>query len=280
MIIDFHTHIFPESVRESRETFFEGEPAFELLYNSPGAKLAGAEEIVSTMDAQGVDLSVVFGFPWKSMQTMRMHNDYILDAVAKFPERLIGLCCVDPMHPEAAAEADRCLDAGLSGLGELAVYDTGFTPSVLDKLQPLMALCLERALPVLIHTNEPVGHVYPGKSPMTLGELYRLVQAFPENKIVLAHWGGGLFFFHLMKKEVKTVLKNIYVDTAASPFLYDPAIYKIAVEIIGCEKILFGSDYPLLPPDRYFEEMNRGGLSPSEYDRICGLNAKHLLKQY
>ena len=278
MIIDFHTHIFPEAVRQQREAYFEDEPAFELLYDSPRARIAGAQEIVSTMDAQGVDRSVVFGFPWKSMETMRMHNDYILDAVKRFPERLIGLCCLDPGHPEAVTEARRCLKEGLCGLGELAFYDTGFTPAILEQLQPLMALCREADVPVLIHTNEPVGHAYPGKSPVTLAEIYRLIQAFPANKIVLAHWGGGLFLFHLLKKETKAALKNVYFDTAASPYLYDPDIYRIAADIVTPEKILFGSDYPLLPPNRYFDEMHRGGLSASEIRTVSGLNATQLLK--
>jgi len=278
MIIDFHTHIFPEAVRQHREAYFKDDPSFELLYSSPRSKLSGAREIVSEMDARAVDCSVVFGFPWKSMKTMRMHNDYILEAVKRFPKRLIGFCCLDPEHPEAAKEARRCLKEGLCGLGELAFYNTGFTPSIIEQLQPLMALCREADVPALIHTNEPVGHLYPGKSPMTLAEIYRLIQAFPANKIVLAHWGGGLFFFHLLKKEAKTALKNVYVDTAASPFLYDPDIYRIAADIFTPEKILFGSDYPLLSPGRYFDEMHRGGLSLSEIRTISGLNAKRLLK--
>ena len=278
MIVDFHTHIFPEAVRQHREAYFKDEPAFELLYNSPRSKLTGAKEIVSEMDTQGIDCSVVFGFPWKSMKTMRMHNDYVLEAVKRFPTRLIGFGCLDPEHPEAATEARRCLKEGLCGLGELAFYNTGFTPSIIGQLQPIMALCKEADAPVLIHTNEPVGHVYPGKSPMTLVEIYRLVQAFPANKIVLAHWGGGLFFYQLLKKETKAALKNVYVDTAASPFLYDPNIYRIAADIITPEKILFGSDYPLLPPGRYFDDMHQGGLSPSEIRSISGLNAKQLLK--
>jgi len=280
MIIDVHTHIFPETVRKGREAYFKGEPAFELLYDSPKSKMVGAEEIVSAMDEQGVDRSVVFGFPWKEIATCRMHNDYILDAVKRFPDRLTGLCCLDPAHPDAAAEAERCLKDGLSGLGELAFYDSGFTRASLEQLTPLMALCREADLPVLIHTNEPVGHSYPGKSPMTLRELYRLIRTFPENKIVLAHWGGGLFFFHLMKKEVKTALANVYVDTAASPYLYDAHIYRMALEIIGPDKVLFGSDYPLLPPNRYFAEMRESGLSPSEIQQVSGLAARRLLKLY
>jgi len=61
-----------------------------------------------------------------------------------------------------------------------------------------------------------------------LKQIYNLVKRFPENKIVLAHWGGGIFFFNLLKKDVKESLKNVYFDTAASPFLYDTQIYRYA----------------------------------------------------
>jgi predicted TIM-barrel fold metal-dependent hydrolase len=92
----------------------------------------------------------------------------------------------------------------------------------------------------------------------------------------LAHWGGGLFFYALMKKEVKQTLKNVYFDTAASPYLYDPEVYKSAIQLVGIDKILFGSDYPLLAPKKYFSEMEQSGLTKDEINPICGLNAKHL----
>jgi len=131
---------------------------------------------------------------------------------------------------------------------------------------------------VLIHTNEPVGHDYPGKTPNTLAQIYRLVERFQANTLVLAHWGGGLFFYSLLKKEVKDRLKNVYFDTAASPFLYDPAIYRMAVELVGVEKILFGSDYPLIEPQRYFKELDSLQLPIEQRAQICGLNAERLLK--
>ena len=46
MIIDFHTHIFPETIRENRGDFFNGEPEFTLLYDSEKSKLNGADDIV------------------------------------------------------------------------------------------------------------------------------------------------------------------------------------------------------------------------------------------
>jgi hypothetical protein len=46
---------------------------------------------------------------------------------------------------------------------------------------------------------------------------------------------------------------------------------------VGADKILFGSDYPLLPPERYFREMEAAGLSSCDRELICGGNAAGLL---
>ena len=80
-----------------------------------------------------------------------------------------------------------------------------------------------------------------------------------------------------MKKVVKETLRNVWFDTAASPYLYTPDIYRVAVEAVGSNKILFGSDYPLLKPQRYFNEMASAGLSPKCIERMIGLNAAELL---
>jgi len=277
VIIDCHAHIFPRWIREKRETCFPSEPAFRLLYESPKSRMAGADEIVSAMDEDGVDRSVVFGFPWKDPDIARRHNDYILSAVEKYPRRLSGFCCVDPYSEGSAAEAARCLDSGLRGVGELAFYGSGISEDILERLGDIMALCRERDLPVMIHTNECVGHAYPGKAPISLEEIYALVKAFPENRIILAHWGGGIFFFNLLKKEVRETLANVYFDTAASPFLYHPDIYATAVQLAGVDKVLFGSDFPLIRPARYFKEMTSSGLPKADMDRICGENARRLL---
>ncbi|NQU63533.1 MAG: amidohydrolase [SAR324 cluster bacterium] len=278
MIIDYHTHIFPDQVREHRETFFPGEPGFELLYrDSEKSNIVGVEELVRTMDEQGVDISIVFGFPWQRPETCRLHNNYVMEAVRRFPDRLLGLCCLDPFMRDPVPEIERCLAGGLSGVGELAFYDRGLDGEVLTALTPVMAFCLEKNLPVMLHTNEPIGHEYPGKAPITLRQIAELIKRFPKNKIILAHWGGGIFLYHLLKKELKGLLENIYFDTAASPFLYDNRIYKIAIEMIGVDRILFGSDFPLLKPERYFSEMEVSGLRAEQIAAICGLNAARLM---
>lgn len=277
MIIDFHTHIFPKAIHENRDKHFSSEPAFKLLYASSKAKFAGVNEIVASMDEHGVDVSVIFGFPWNNSDTFKKHNDYIMEAVAQYPARLKGLCCFDPLNKEAAAETERCLKGGLSGVGEIAFYQTGIDEMHRKILEPVMEICRRNNLPILIHTNEPVGHMYPGKTDITPAQIYSLVKEFPENKIVLSHWGGGIFFFNLLKQEVKKTLNNVYFDTAASPFLYDPEIYRIAVQIVGKEKILFGSDFPLIKPARYVEELSKSGLPNKDVEYICGTNAARLL---
>ena len=277
MIIDMHTHIFPPEFRKDRSVCFHGEEAFYLLYSDPKACMIGARELIATMDEEGVDRSVVFGFPWRSAERFRRQNDYIMEAVAAHSDRLIGMACFDADHPAAAEETRRCLEGGLTGVGELAFYEAGITADKLDRLEPVMALCREKDVPVLIHTNEPVGHLYPGKSPNTLSQIYALVRRFPDNRLILAHWGGGLFFYALLKKEVRAALQNVYFDTAASPFLYDAAVWETAARIVGADKILFGTDYPLLRPARYFKEIDAGHLSAANRDLIKGGNAAHLL---
>ncbi|MBK5101241.1 MAG: amidohydrolase [Desulfobacteraceae bacterium] len=278
MIIDFHAHIFPPFFTEKRSALFIDEPAFESIYRSPQARAVEVGELLRSMDEEGVDKSVVFGFPWERAEHYRRHNDYIIEAVQQHPDRLIGFCCFSPLSPEGPREAERCLLLGLSGVGELAVYDAGLSSRVTDALEEVMALCAQFDVPFLLHTNEPVGHDYAGKTPMTLRQIDRFLRAYPSNRIVLAHWGGGLLFYALMKKEVKEVLKNVWFDTAASPYLYIHDIYRIAGEVIGFEKILFGTDYPLLRPQRYLKEMASAGLSARSIEQITGLNAAHLLK--
>jgi predicted TIM-barrel fold metal-dependent hydrolase len=278
MIIDSHTHIFPGEIRNKREDFFDGEEAFKLLYSVPGSKLAGAEELIRNMDNEGVDKSVVFGFPWKTRDYFKRNNDYILNVVERYKDRLIGFGTFFPLAKDAEKELERCLKAGLSGVGELAFYTRAISENTIKTFRPIAEIAQTFDVPILLHTNESVGHYYPGKTPMTLKEIYDFLHSFPDNKIILAHWGGGIFLYYLMKKVVKGVLKNTWFDTAASPYLYDKEIYSISTKIVDFDKILFGSDFPLIKPSRYFEEMKDADLPKDAIGRICGENAVSLLK--
>jgi predicted TIM-barrel fold metal-dependent hydrolase len=143
-------------------------------------------------------------------------------------------------------------------------------------MQPLVDVMLEHKLLLLLHTSEPVGHAYPGKGSVTPDRLYPFIAGFPELTIICAHWGGGLPFYALMP-EVKQSLKNVYFDTAASPFLYTPAVYEHVSRLAGAEKILFGSDYPLMPPGRLLREIDSVDLSAEDRELVLSGNARRLL---
>ena len=127
-----------------------------------------------------------------------------------------------------------------------------------EAMQPLVEVLREHQLILLTHASEPVGHIYPGKGSVTPDMLYPFITNFPDLPVVCAHWGGGLPFYALMP-EVKEALKNVYFDTAASPFLYRPGIYSQVSQLVGAERILFGTDYPLLPPGRLLREIDSAG---------------------
>ena len=272
-----HTHIFPRFVREDRGRLFSSEPAFEALYRDPKARCAGASELVERLDEDRVDLAVTFGFPWSSRDLCSRHNDYVMEEVAGYPGRLKGFCCVPADAGWAAAEVGRCLAGGMSGVGELAFYDRDFSEDLIASCGDVMAQAVDFDVPVIVHANEPVGPGYPGKAPVTPGGIYRFVKAYPENRVILAHWGGGIFFYRVMKREVGETFSNVWFDTAASPYIYRPEIYPLAVSSAGRERIVFGSDFPLIPPQRYFDEMAETGLPSDDISAICGGNAMSLL---
>lgn len=276
MRIDVHTHAFPPEVCQNREVYMDGEPEFRLLYGHPKAKMVTVEDLVRTMDEHEIDVSVVFGFPWINEDRIKRHNDYILKCVERNPGRLIPLACVHPGERYAVREVQRCLEAGARGVGELAVY------SECDR-QRIFAHYAEIAREVkgfsgvmLIHANEPVGHKYPGKATQGLEFYYEIARIASDVRLILAHWGGGIFFYELLKKETKEILKNVFYDTAASPFLYDKSIYRVACDIVGGERVLFGSDYPLISPEKYIKEIQDCGISKDDAEKILGANAARI----
>ncbi len=277
IITDVHTHIFPPEIIAEKELFFADEPEFELLYGPASSRMASAELLIRSMEENGVGRSVVFGFPWRNAQTRARHNDYVIEAAARFPDRLLPMACLDLLSPSCVAEAAQMISAGVRGLGELAVYSAGGNMDrVFDNFKQIGALCREKRIALLVHANEPVGHQYPGKAPYGLDFYYDLARAAAGTTLIFAHWGGGLLFFELLKKQAPCEFANIFYDTAASPYVYKAGVYKAAIQAVGADRILLGSDYPLISPKRYFDEMNRAGLTQPEIDSICGENAARI----
>jgi len=276
MIIDFHTHVFPLKVKENRSRYIEADPVFALLYSNKGAKMVTSEELVNSMDEEGVDISVIVNIGWTTHELCTETNDYIMESVARYPDRLVGFGSIQPNRGDAAiAELERCAEGGLKGIGELRpdmqMFDLGD-----EAMTPIAEELLRQRLILLTHVSEPVGHNYAGKGTVTPDTLYPFITRFPDLTVVCAHWGGGLPFYALMP-EVKQALGNVYYDTAASPYLYHPQIYNHVIQIVGADKILFGTDYPLLRPSRLLDEIDSLNLPAETKELILSGNARRLL---
>jgi len=240
--------------------------------------MATAEELLTSMDQAGIDLSVVLNIGWVSPELCVKTNDYILDSVSRYPARLVGFCAVPPRIGDAAiTELERCAKAGARGIGELRSDVQGFDLTDKTVMKPLADAMLKHDLILLTHSSEPVGHEYPGKGTITPNILYSFITAFPKLKIVCAHWGGGLPFYALMP-EVAKALANVFFDTAATVFLYKPEIFEQVSGIIGSDKILFGTDYPLMHQSRVLSQIQCVQLSERDRVKILGANAQELLK--
>lgn len=277
MVIDFHTHVFPPEIKKNRSKYVERDPCFALLCSSPKSKMATAEELIASMDEGGVDISVILNIGWTTHELCVETNDYIIDSVSRYPQRLVGFCAVQPQSPKAAvAEIERCAKAGIKGVGEIRPDIQLFDLGDETVMVPLVEVLKKHQLILLTHASEPVGHDYLGKGVITPDILYPFITSFPDLTIVCAHWGGGLPFYALMP-EVKKAMSNVYFDTAASPFLYTPQVYNQVIQLVGADKILFGSDYPLLAPSRLLKEIAALDLPEETKKIILSGNALRLL---
>ncbi len=277
MIIDFHTHVFPPQIKKNRNKYIDSDPCFAILYSRKDAKLATADELIASMDKAGVDISVILNTGWTTHDLCVETNDYILESIARYPERLIGFCSVQPQSYEATLdEIERCAKGGVKGVGEIRPDMQLFDPRDEEVMTPFINAVRKHKLMLLSHASEPVGHIYPGKGAITPEVLYPFIASHPELTIILAHWGGGLPFYALMP-EVREAIKNVFFDTAASPLLYSPQIYEQAVQLVGAERILFGSDYPLLEQGRALKEITSLNLSEETKNLILAGNAQRLL---
>ncbi|MGC9029177.1 MAG: amidohydrolase family protein [Desulfomonilaceae bacterium] len=277
MIIDFHIHLFPHDVRDHREKYCTRDRGFAAIYASPKARIASDTEIIQYLDDAAIDKGVVFGFPWGDPDLVRRNNDEIWDFAQRHPGRIIPFAVLSSEDMAAAGkEAERTLGNGFAGLGELAFYDLGWTAPLAAGMQPVLDAAAALGKPVLLHVNEPVGHQYPGKIAIDFASLLEMIEANPSVTFILAHFGGGVFVYHLMP-EVRAALQRTYLDTAASPYLYDPRIFQVASDIMGEDKILFGSDYPLLSLPRYLQQLEKADVSSTTRAAILGGNAQKLL---
>jgi uncharacterized protein len=277
VIIDFHTHLFPPEIVQRRERFIERDPWFAELYAHPRARMATADDLLASMAADGVDVSVAFPFGWRDAGLVEECNSYIMQVMRDYPGKVIGLAALQPLAGRrAVAELERCARAGMPGFGELMPHGQGYDLGDTALMAPLAEAAQSLGIFALTHTSEPVGHTYLGKGDVSMAALEAFLAAFPHLKVVAAHWGGGFPFYELMP-EVKLLAANLWYDSAASAYLYHPEVFATVARAAGARKILWGSDFPLLGQRRMLDYARAGGLNEGDLALALGGNAASLL---
>ncbi len=247
---------------------------------------ATPEQMIDDMDQAGLEKIILLGEAQTRHENCFERNNIGLEFLRRWPERIIAFAVVQPLAGEKAIdELKRCVDGGMLGMGEMGHYSGMYRFDSPDFLRVVEA-CIRLNIPINLHSNEEVGHFYLGKSIIPLRHYYQLICRYPEMKLIMAHWGGGIFFYEIMP-EVRRSLKNVYYDTAGGPLLFPTrAIFNAALQLIDHRKILYGSDYPLMIcpkkqhcPDfePFLTEIDGLGLQKEIYDDILGNNCARLL---
>lgn len=276
IIFDGHVHITPPEIIKNSGKYREKDSYFDLLSSSKVNKFTTGDELIVKMEASNWDKAVVFGFAFNNPELCRMVNEYTIKMIEKYPQKLIGFAVVNPLAENVKEELQRCKDAGLKGVGELFPSGQNFDITSKEEMKNLCSFCRENNWPLLIHLNEPVGHYYKGKTEDSICKAEKLAANFPGVKFIYAHLGGGLCFYELMP-EMREKLQNVYYDTAAQPFLYDNEIYEVFKTAGILDKIILGSDYPLISPGKYIKNIKSTDLDRADIEKIACGNLKKLL---
>ncbi len=279
MIIDIHQHYLPKM------PIWQNEPWQTALYTQSRVQAyADVAMVIDAMDIAGIDQIVWQGEYLVHMENCNIRNETVIRAMCHDRQRLRAFAIIQPNHPDAVDEIARCIDAGMDGVGELNPIAQGFSLRSRGFLR-CAEYCAMHGIPMLFHTNEPVGNAYPGKVDQPMWSYYELAARFPELRMILAHWGGGLWFYEQIPS-VRRVLQHVYYDTAASWLTYPDTqtMMRMAMMVVPT-KVLFGSDYPLKKPhdtmphlDAWFDEV-KVAVPPSAQSAVCGATAHMLLSR-
>ena len=261
MLIDFHTHCFPDRIASEaikKLTFASG----GLIPYTDGT-LAGLK---NSMQKHGVDISVVLNIATNANQQAKV-NDFA--ASINNEQNIFAFGSVYPDGENALEELERIKSLGLKGVKLHPDYQRF---SVDDpKMKPIYKKISELGLITVFHAGFDYGFPPPyGATPEKLQKALYWLDA----PVVAAHLGGLN-----CNQEVLDLLcgKDIYFDISFS-FANLPRYYSEAIiEKHGADKILFGSDSPWHSPDMELRLLEYLHLSDSEYEKIAHLNAEKLL---
>ena len=250
MIIDCHVHFRPG-----------GMPTDER-----------ADMLVRFADRVGIDkLCVCCGpslkSPYQSPPPEFIEqNDVVLEQMARYPDRFIGFCYVNPVHEkQALAEIDRCIVDG--GMGGIKLLCGLFCND--PRMGPVIERAIELDVPVLQHTWKKVtGNLEFESTPDHFADL---AARYPEAKLIFGHVGGDWEY------GIKAVKHhpNTYLETAGgNP---EAGFVEMAVREVGAGRVVYGSDAAGRSFASQIGKVYGADISDEEREQILGGNMERLL---
>jgi len=272
-IIDCHTHIFPPEIIAKREYIITKDIRFASIYKGSQERLIDVAGLVEYMEGNRITSCIACGFPFMDSGLIKMSNDYVIEA-SRQDNKIIPFVVFDlDKRGNPINELERCQGNGATGIGEIGFYEKGMQKQELEWLDDAAYFAEKAGMPVILHVNEQIGHTYNGKIPVDFIGLTDFINRHPLLKLVLAHLGGGICFYEFMP-EIRHIFANVYYDIAATPFIYSEHIYRY-IGMFLSEKVLFGTDYPLLGPKRYLKGIK--DMEKEAKENILHRNARRFL---
>lgn len=268
MIIDFHTHIFPENI--AAQTI----KAMEERTNINATAKSTIEGLLGSMKEGGIDYSVVLPVATKPSQ---------FDSINKFAADINhtgGILSFGGIHPENNDIPEKLAYIKSLGLKGVKLHPDFQGPTYIDdeRYIEIIKECIRLDLICVIHAGMDIGipipiHCPPDRAYLMLKEV--LKDCKKDSKIVLAHIGG-----HMQWELVEELLvgQNVYFDLAYS-------IKRIAIDALlriiknhGSNRILFATDFPWSSQKESSEFVKSLPLPKENIDNILYKNAARLLE--
>ncbi|SNR55338.1 amidohydrolase family protein [Actinomadura mexicana] len=276
--IDVHVHI---EVDDAGHTSMGGELLeASAAYFKSDHRTPTAEEIARTYRDRAM-AAVVFTVDHQAATGHPpIANEFVAEAAARHPDVLIPFASLDPARGRAAvAEAARLV-------GEYGVRGFKFHPSLqgfdpADRaVYPLYEAIAAQGVPAVFHTGQTgIGAGLRGGGGIRLGLsnpmlLDEVAAAFPDLTIVMAH---PSFPWQDEALAVATHKDNVWIDLSGwSPKYFPPNLIRYANSLLQ-DKVLFGSDFPVITPDRWLADFERLDIKPEVRPKILKHNACRLL---
>lgn len=234
----------------------------------------GIDTMLAEMDEAGVAMAVLSSFVYKGV---RVTNDMVAAWVREHPRRFVGCGTVDPRGKpmRVVDEIKRMVnDLGLIALRlEPYAYGDGIRglPPTDRAYWPIYAKCCELNIPVALQVGH-TGPLLPSEAgrPIYLDEV---ALAFPELKLIGAHLGQP---WHEEMMILAWKHPNVYIDTSARPAKRWPESFVEFVRGWGQDKVLWATDYPLLPFGRCLDDVDALGLAPEAKRKLLRENARRV----